>query len=299
MCTILFQVILSAVAGLVWCALITCLYLFIELVFSKKGHRSVLTNTETILLKEILAGRISLPAVAIGRVFEQETEKLETIITGFTTVTDKQITYLDSILEKLTTQLKDTIYIPLEDEISPLTIDEDVIPDLIYGEEFPNNTGDHSILMSGKSFSDVLNDAADTSLMTSDNDNPIGDEMFLPEEKPEDIFKADYPLLKEEHLQQLALVLPLREIKLPGIGRNILEKFGCRSVHDALLIMLKHGSRNALLEIPFFGMESIHTLELHMVQERLLKVDTKTGNYTSDFWDEEKYDELQDREKND
>lgn len=253
MCTILIQVLLSAIAGLVWCVLITCFCMFLQLTFSKKAYCPELTGNETILLKELLAGRISLPSVTISDNLKQETKKIESIIAGFATVIENQRTCLENILEKLTIQTESAICFSLEDDISPLTIDEE------------------------------------------NNDNPMREKALLPEDEPQNFFRADFPLLKEEHLQQFALAQPLREIRLPGIGRNILEKSGCRSVHDALLIMLKHGSRNALSEIPLFGFESIHALELFMVQERLIKVDIKTGVYISDFWDQEKYNELQQR----
>jgi len=236
MCTILIHVFLSAAAAILWCVMVMFLCLCVEHTVIKRKQRPRLSLKEIVLLKEVLAGKVSLPVVANDGIFLEGVEKLEALASNFGYVAEQQIDRLERISENLS----------------------------------PNNE-----------LVEIKDDDLPQGILFADLMEP---EKFKTEEEPAISFSQDLP---HPLHQRLILASPLSEIKLPGVGRNILEKkFDCKTVHDVLKVMLKHKNRDALLGIPLLGLESVHALEVFMIQEGLLKLDKIDGDYVSEYYRE-------------
>lgn len=235
MCTILIHVFLSAATAILWCVMVMFLCLCVEHIVIKNQQRPRLSPKEIVLLKEVLAGKVSFPVFANDRKFLDAIKSLESLVTSFGYITEDQIRRIEKISEKLS---------PNNEMVE---ISDDDLPQ-------------------GIPFTDL-----------SESEGYRQEVLAIP-------FSQDLP--HPVH-QRLILASPLSEIKLPGIGRNILEKkFDCKTVHDVLKFMLKHKNRDVLLEIPFLGLESVHTLEVFMIQEGLMKLDRIDGDYVSEFGEE-------------
>lgn len=131
MCIIIMKVLLSAGSGLVWCILVMFFCMCIEHIFLKKEHKPRLTGKEIILIKEVLAGNISLPLVANDGLFVECVDRIENIFERFIDKSKEQIEYLDSVSRRISI-----------DAVPPLN--ENVILDM--GEE----------LKSGYTFEELL-----------------------------------------------------------------------------------------------------------------------------------------------
>jgi hypothetical protein len=130
---ILIDILVSAAGALVWCVLITFGCMCIEHLFFKKQLRPRLTDKEIILIKEALAGRISLPLVANDGLFVECVDRIEHIFERFIIGSRQQIEQLEEISKVLETKRFEDA---LKNEISlePLSIDE---TDIVFKNEEP------------------------------------------------------------------------------------------------------------------------------------------------------------------
>ena len=106
---ILTKVFVSAAGALMWCLLVTFCCMCIEYLFFKKQIRPRLTDKEVILIKEVLAGHISLPLVANDGLFVECVDRIEHIFERFITRSRQQSEKLEKLSEKIsTTQVENT-----------------------------------------------------------------------------------------------------------------------------------------------------------------------------------------------
>ncbi|MBN9302536.1 MULTISPECIES: hypothetical protein [Dysgonomonas] len=101
MCEILIDVLVSAASALIWCVLIAFCCMCIEHLFFKKQIRPRLTDKEVILIKEVLAGHISLPLVANDGLFVECVDRIEHIFERFITRSRQQVEQLENLSEKV------------------------------------------------------------------------------------------------------------------------------------------------------------------------------------------------------
>lgn len=131
---ILIKTFVSAGAALLWCLLVTFCCMYIEHLFFKKQIRPRLTDKEVILIKEVLAGNISLPKVATGdSLFVQCADRIEHIFEQFFTRSSRQMEQLAEISKALETKHFEGT---LKNEIfpEPLSIDR---TDIVFKDEEP------------------------------------------------------------------------------------------------------------------------------------------------------------------
>lgn len=268
MYAILTNVFLSAVAGLMWCLLVMFFCMCVEHLFFKKVYKTVLDEKEVILLKELLAGHISLPCVADDGIFTQCVDHLEMLFSHFTNKSERMIVQLENMsnrLEPIPFHTEPLESVPLIESIPLIEDKRDKCEGLIRHME------ENRIHMR-KSIDDIL-DKHGTNTRGRTKSKRTG-------VKHRELLSSD-----------------LSVIEMPSVGRNIFrDLLCCQTVHDVLLIMLRRDSRKALLEHPSLGTEAVHALELFMVGKGLLKVEK--GRYSSDYWDEQKYIELHERVMN-
>ncbi|SBW10499.1 hypothetical protein KL86DYS2_20104 [uncultured Dysgonomonas sp.] len=97
MCEILIDILLSAAGALMWCVLITFCCMCAEHLLFKKRLRPRLTDKEIILIREVLAGHISLPQVANSGLFAGCVDRIEHIFERFITKSRQQMEQLEEI----------------------------------------------------------------------------------------------------------------------------------------------------------------------------------------------------------
>jgi hypothetical protein len=98
---ILIDVLLSTAGALMWCLLVTFCCMCIEHLLFKKQDRPRLTDKEVILIKEVLAGHISLPLVANDGLFVECVDRIEHIFERFITKSRQQAEQLENLCEKI------------------------------------------------------------------------------------------------------------------------------------------------------------------------------------------------------
>ncbi len=98
---ILTKTFVSAAGALMWCLLVTFCCMCIEYLFFKKQIRPRLTDKEVILIKEVLAGHISLPLVANDGLFVECVDRIEHIFERFITRSRQQTEQLEEISKTL------------------------------------------------------------------------------------------------------------------------------------------------------------------------------------------------------
>lgn len=97
LCEILIDVLLSAAGALIWCMLVAFCCMCAEHLLFKKRHRPRLTDKEVILVREVLAGRISLPLVANDSLFAGCVDRIEQVFERFITKSRQQMERLEEI----------------------------------------------------------------------------------------------------------------------------------------------------------------------------------------------------------
>lgn len=97
---ILVKTFVSAGAALLWCLLVTFCCMYIEHLFFKRRPKPALSDKEIILIKEVLAGNISLPLVANDGLFVQCVDRIEHIFGEFIAKTQLQTDRLENLSGK-------------------------------------------------------------------------------------------------------------------------------------------------------------------------------------------------------
>lgn len=241
---ILTQVFVSAAGALMWCLLITFCCMCIEHLFFKKQVRPRLTDKEIILIREVLAGHISLPLVANDGLFVECVDRIEQIFERFIIRSKQQTERLEEISKALDTKYFED---KPRNDFSLESFPIEVPVDLAYPEEE---------LVSGASFQEILN------RISPKYDN-IGTTISR---------KVNEALLADS----------IRIIDIPKNCRRILQKkMGCESVKDVLELMLRIGSRKDLLKIYGIGEIAADRLERFMFDTGLIYLQGYT--YQSDY----------------
>jgi hypothetical protein len=206
----------------------------VEHLFFKKIHKPKLTDKEVILIKEVLAGNISLPLVANDGLFVQCVDRIEQIFEQFIAGSGRQAGRLEELGEKL---------VRLESRINdagthpfPLIGADDAGLELQAERE--------EVFTKGVSFEEILRG------MDSEK-----------KEREE----------KEKKEKVNLLNAPVDSIGLPPYSLGIFRfDMSCATVNDILQVMLCFGSRKSLLKIRGIGDVSIDRLEAFMVDGGLM-----------------------------
>lgn len=130
---ILIKIFVSAGAALLWCLLVTFCCMYIEHLFFKRLPKPALSDKEIILVKEVLAGRISLPLAANSGLSAECMGRIEHIFEHFTTRSNRQMEQLAEISKMLETKrFEDAL--KNENFQEPLAIDR---TDIVFKDEEP------------------------------------------------------------------------------------------------------------------------------------------------------------------
>jgi hypothetical protein len=256
---ILMKVLVAATAGLMWCVLVTFLCMCMEHLFFKKVHKPGLTDKEIILIKEVLAGNISLPLVANDGLFVQCVDRIEHIFEQFIARSGRQAERMEKLSEKLVhpeNGINGTGTYPF-----PLIGADDVEPELEPEEIFAQGLP-----------------------LEEDLYPKIGELLYRTEtEGKKD--KAGKLLEARIHI-----------IGLPDGSRYIFKKkMNCENVGDVLQVMLCFGSRESLLKIYGIGKISVDRLEAFMLGNDLIYLQGYT--YKSGYEDPEAQEVLRENKK--
>lgn len=228
---ILVDVFLFATGALMWCLLISFCCMCIEHLFFKKQIKPRLTEKEIILIKEVLAGNISLPLVANDGLFVECVDCIERIFEQFISRSGQQIGQLEELKEKTSaTQMTHP----------PIDFDYPFLDEYILEPENEQTTP-----ASGASYQEIL-DRMDANLK---NLRPMLD-------------KVENKVLLEDAIYKMDLPKTLRCV--------LRKKMGCHTIKDVLESMLYAGSRNGLLEIRGIGDKSADRLESFMFDNGLI-----------------------------
>lgn len=257
---ILMKVLVAATAGLMWCVLVTFLCMCMEHLFFKKTQKPKLTDKEVILIKEILAGNISLPLVANDSLFVQCVDRIEQIFEQFIAGSGRQAGRLEELGEKL-----------------------------VYLENRINDAGIHPFPLIGADDAGLELEAEREEVFTKG----LSFEEIL---RSMDSEKKEREEEKEKKEKVNLLNAPVDSIGLPPYSLGIFRyDMSCATVNDILQVMLCFGSRKSLLKIRGIGDVSIDRLEAFMVDGGLMHMRNRI--YQSQYEDPEVLERLRQNKK--
>lgn len=262
---ILMKVLVAAAAGLMWCALVTFLCMCVEHLFFKKVHKPGLTDKEVILVKEVLAGNISLPLVANDGLFVQCVDRIEQIFGRFIASSGQQVELLENLGEKLA-----------------------------HMESRINNAGTHPFPLIGADDAGLELQAEQEELFTQGLS--FEEDLYPPvSEKIEELLYQAETEAKKDKAAEL-LNAPAGSIGLPAYSLGIFRyDMSCATVNDILQVMLCFGSRKSLLKIRGIGDVSIDRLEAFMLDGGLMHM--RNLIYQSQYEDPEVLERLRQNKK--
>lgn len=248
MCIVLIKVVLSAVAGLVWCVLAVFFCMCVEHLLFKKTRRPALTDKEVILIKEVLAGHICLPQVANDGLFVQCVDRIEQVFEQFIAKSGRQAGRLEELGEKL---------VHLENRIN----DTGTHPfPLIGADDVELGTEQEEVFSQGLSFEEIL--------------------------RGRDSEKRGKEREKEKKEKESLLNASIDSTGLPPYSRGIFRySMSCATVNDILQVMICFGSRKSLLKIRGIGDVSVDRLEAFMLDNGLMYM--RNHMYQSEYEDPE------------
>ncbi|WP_185107348.1 hypothetical protein [Dysgonomonas macrotermitis] len=256
----MIKVVLSAVAGLVWCVLVVFFCMCVEHLLFKKTRRPALTDKEVILIKEVLAGHICLPQVANDGLFVQCVDRIEQVFEQFIAKNGRQAGRLEELSERLSAMYMENKKNEVQTHTFPLIEADDAGLELEQEEVFSQ----------GLSFEEIL--------------------------RGRDSEKKGKEREKEKKEKESLLNASIDSTGLPPYSRGIFRySMSCATVNDILQVMVCFGSRKSLLKIRGIGDVSVDRLEAFMLDNGLMYM--RNHMYQSEYEDPEALAVLRENKK--